>query len=66
MTLFSMIVLGLAGVLLAGSGLCGALFLALGDADWRRLALKLFRISMVLVLLWVNVALYAHIVASVF
>ena len=64
MVIFSWIVLGLAGLLLLLSGVCWAVFIANEDSDWRRLAVKLFRFSMVLVLLFVNVLIYKHIVAD--
>lgn len=62
MVIFSWVVLGLAGLLLLCSGISWAVYVANEDSDWRRLALKLFRFSMVLVLLFVNVLIYAHIV----
>jgi len=65
MVIFSWIVLGLAGLLLLFSGGCWVIFIANEDPDWRRLAVKLFRFSMVLVLLFVNVLIYTHIVAGV-
>jgi hypothetical protein len=64
MRIFSWIVLGLAGVLLAFSGICWAIFILIDDSDWRRLAIKVFRLSMVVLLFYVNVAIYAHIVAG--
>lgn len=65
MVIFSWIVLGLAGLLLLLSGIGWVVFLANEDPDWRRLAVKLFRFSMVLVLLFVNVFIYKHIVADI-
>ncbi len=65
MVIFSWIVLGLAGLLLLFSGVGWAVFIANEDPDWRRLAVKLFRFSMVLVLLFVNVLIYKHIVADI-
>ncbi|HEX3139889.1 MAG TPA: hypothetical protein VHQ87_07530 [Rhizobacter sp.] len=61
MLIFTWIVLGLAGLLLATSGACWGLFIALDNSDWRRMAVKVFRISMVFVLFYVNVFIYAHI-----
>jgi hypothetical protein len=61
MLIFTWIVLGLAGLLLLASGACWALFIALDNSDWRRLAVKVFRISMVFVLFYINVYIYAHI-----
>ena len=61
MLIFSWIVLGIAGLLLAASGACWGLFIALDDRDWRRLGIKVFRISMVFVLFYVNVTIYRHI-----
>ena len=65
MVTFSWVVLGLAGLLLLFSGVGWAIFIANEDSDWRRLAVKLFRYSMVLVLLFVNVLVYTHIVAGI-
>ncbi|KQW02509.1 hypothetical protein [Rhizobacter sp. Root1221] len=64
MVIFSWVVLGLAGLLLLFSGLSWGIFIANEDSDWRRLAVKVFRFSMVLVLLFVNVMIYAHIVSG--
>jgi len=61
MVIFSWIVLGLAGLLLVASGACWGLFLALDNADWRRLGVKVFRIAMVAVLFYINVTIYRHI-----
>jgi Na+-driven multidrug efflux pump len=61
MLIFTWIVLGFAGLLLIASGACWGLFIALDNSDWRRLAVKVFRISMVFVLFYVNVYIYAHI-----
>ena len=61
MLIFTWIVLGLAGLLLAASGACWGLFIALDNSHWRRLAVKVFRISMVVVLFYVNILIYAHI-----
>lgn len=61
MVIFTWIVLGLAGLLFAASGACWALFFTLDNSDWRRLAVKVFRIAMVFVLFYVNVYIYAHI-----
>jgi len=62
MVIFSWVVLGLAGFLLLCSGICWGVYIAIEDSDWRRLSVKLFRFSMVLLLLFVNVLIYAHIV----
>ena len=62
MVIFNWIVLGLAGLLLLGSGIAWGVYIAIEDSDWRRLAVKVFRFSMVLLLLFVNVTIYAHIV----
>jgi hypothetical protein len=61
MLIFSWIVLGIAGLLLAASAACWGLFIALDDRDWRRLGVKVFRISMVFVLFYINVTIYRHI-----
>jgi len=62
MVIFSWVVLGLAAFLLACSGVSWGVYVAIEDSDWRRLSVKVFRFSMVLVLLFVNVMIYAHIV----
>ena len=64
MVIFSWVVLGLAGFLLLCSGICWGVYIAIEDSDWRRLSVKLFRFSMVLLLLFVNVLIYAHIVSG--
>jgi hypothetical protein len=61
MVIFTWIVLGIAGLLLVASAACWGLFIALDNSDWRRLAVKVFRISMVFVLFYINVYIYAHI-----
>jgi Na+-driven multidrug efflux pump len=61
MVIFTWIVLGLAGLLLGASGVCWGVHLAFDNSDWRRLGVKIFRISMVFVLFYVNAAIYAHI-----
>ncbi len=61
MAIFTWIVLGIAGLLLAASGACWGLFIALDNSDWRRLAVKVFRIAMVFVLFYINAYVYAHI-----
>lgn len=61
MVIFTWIVLGIAGLLLAASGACWGLFVTLDQADWRTLAVKLFRIGVVFVLFYINVTIYRHI-----
>ncbi|MBC7957215.1 MAG: hypothetical protein H7Y33_15245 [Cytophagales bacterium] len=61
MLIFSWIVLGFAGLLLVASAGCWGLFLALDNADWRRLGVKVFRIAMVFVLFYINLTIYRHI-----
>lgn len=61
MVIFTWIVLGIAGLLLAASGACWGLYLAMDQSDWRKLGVKLFRISMVFVLFYINVTIYRHI-----
>jgi len=61
MAIFTWIVLGLAGLLLAVSAICWGIHLAVDNSDWRRLGVKIFRISMVFVLFYINAAIYAHI-----
>ena len=62
MVIFSWVVLGLAGFLLLCSGICWGVYIAIEDSDWRRLSVKVFRFAMVLLLLFVNVMIYAHII----
>jgi hypothetical protein len=62
MVIFSWVVLGLAGFLLLCSGVSWGVYVAIEDSDWRRLSVKVFRFAMVLLLLFVNVMIYAHIV----
>ena len=64
MVIFSWIVLGLASLLLAGSGVCWAVFLVFGHVDWRNLAVKTFRLALVPVLFYVNVVIYVRIVTD--
>jgi hypothetical protein len=64
MVIFNWVVLGLAGLLLLGSGVAWGVYIAIEESDWRRLAVRVFRFSMVLVLLGLNVNLYAHIVGG--
>lgn len=61
MVIFTWIVLGIAGLLLAASGACWGLYLAMDQSDWRKLGVKVFRISVVFVLFYVNVTIYRHI-----
>lgn len=61
MVIFTWIVLGIAGLLMAASAACWAVFIAADDSAWRRLAVKVFRISLVFVLLYINVYIYGHI-----
>lgn len=64
MVIFTWAALGLAGLLLLGSGAGWGVWIANEDPDWQRLAVRLFRYAMVLVLLFVNVMIYAHIVTG--
>lgn len=64
MVIFNWVVLGFAGVLLLGSGVAWGVYVAIEDSDWRRLAVRVFRYAMVLLLLAVNVNIYAHIVGG--
>lgn len=64
MIIFTWIILGLAGLLLTGSGVCWAVSLLLDDPDWRKLGVKTFRLAMVPVLFYVNVVIYVHIVTD--
>lgn len=64
MLIFTWIVLGLAGLLLAFSGVCWGVFITNEDSDWRRLAVKVFRQAMVLLLLFINVFVYARVIGG--
>jgi hypothetical protein len=61
MVIFSWIVAGIVGLLLAFSAICWGVYLAAENSDWKRLGVKVFRISMVFVLLYINVYVYRHI-----
>lgn len=65
MLIFTWIVLGLSGLLLLFSGVCWGVFITNEDSDWRRLAVRVFRQSMVLLLLFINVYVYARIIGGV-
>jgi hypothetical protein len=65
MVIFTWICLGLVSLLMAASGICWLLFILLDDSDWRRLGSKVFRYSLVFVLLYINIYVYAHIVRAV-
>jgi len=65
MLIFTWIVLGIAGLLLAGSAVCWVLHLVLGDTDWRKRGVKVFRVSMVFVLFYINASIYRHIFGAV-
>jgi|GEM_PF-2116603 len=62
MVIFSWICLGLTGLMLAGSGVAWGLSLVLDDSAWQKLGLKVFRLSMVVLLFYVNAMIYMHIV----
>lgn len=62
MVIFSWIVLGFAAFLLVCSGISRAVYVANEDSDWRRLSVKLFRFSMVLVLLFINTYIWGHVI----
>jgi hypothetical protein len=61
MVIFGWIIAGIVGLLLAFSGICWAIFIAADNSDWKRLGIKVFRIALVFVLLYINVYVYAHI-----
>ena len=61
MVIFGWIVAGIVGLLLAFSAVCWGVFIAADNSDWKRLGVKVFRIAMVFVLLYINVYVYAHI-----
>ncbi|MBX3622287.1 MAG: hypothetical protein KF891_20165 [Rhizobacter sp.] len=60
MVIFTSIVLGIAGLLLLASAVCWGIFIAADNSDWKRLGVKVFRISMVFVLFYVNGLIYGH------
>ncbi len=61
MVIFGWIIAGIVGLLLVFSGICWGVYLAAENSDWRRLGIRVFRISLVFVLLYINVYVYAHI-----
>ena len=61
MVIFSWIVLGIAGLLLAVSTVCYGIHIAVDNSDWKRLGVKVFRVAMVFVLFYINGMIYAHI-----
>jgi hypothetical protein len=60
MVIFSWIFLGAAGLLLLASAVCWGMFIAADNDDWKRLGVKIFRLSMVCVLFYINGMIYAH------
>ena len=62
MLIFSWIMLGVAALLLLGSGIAWGMFLAMEDKHWQKLGIKVFRIAMVVLLFYVNAMVYLHIV----
>ena len=63
MIIFSWIVLGLAVLMLLASGVAWGLFIAMDDTRWQELGIRIFRLSMVVLLFYINVMIYAHIVS---
>lgn len=61
MVIFGWIIAGIVGLLLVFSAVCWGVFIAADNSDWKRLGVKVFRIAMVFVLLYINVYVYAHI-----
>lgn len=61
MVIFGWIIAGIVGLLLLISAVCWGIFLAADNSDWKRLGIKVFRISLVFVLLYINVYVYGHI-----
>jgi len=62
MVVFSWIFLGLTGLMLVGSGIAWGLSVVMDDSAWQKLGLKVFRLSMVVLLFYVNGVIYVHIV----
>ena len=60
MVIFSWIVLGIAGFLLLASAVCWGLFVAADRYEFKQLGVKIFRISMVFVLFYINAMIYGH------
>ncbi|MBL0727950.1 hypothetical protein [Piscinibacter sp. HJYY11] len=61
MVIFGWIIAGIAGLLFAFSAVCWGIHIAVDNSDWKRLGIKVFRIGLVFVLLYINVYVYAHI-----
>lgn len=61
MRIFGWVIAAIVGLLLAFSAVCWGIFIAADNSDWKRLGIKVFRIAMVFVLLFINVQIYAHI-----
>lgn len=61
MVIYGWITAGIVGLLLVFSAICWGVFLAADNDDWKRLGVKTFRISLVFVLLYINVYIYAHV-----
>ncbi len=60
MLTFTWITLGLAALLLLASAACWGVHVAIDDRDWRRLGIKVFRFALVVLLFYVNAAIYGH------
>ncbi|HEY0819901.1 MAG TPA: hypothetical protein VGD46_14050 [Rhizobacter sp.] len=61
MVIFGWIMAGIAGLLFTFSAVCYGIHLAVDNSDWKRLGVRIFRIGLVFVLLYINVYVYAHI-----
>lgn len=61
MVIFTWVVLGIAGLLLVASTVCYGIHLAIDSYDWKRLSVKVFRVSMVFLLFYINGMIYMHI-----
>jgi hypothetical protein len=61
MVIFGWIIAGIVGLLFAFSAVCWGIHIAVDNSDWKRLGVRVFRIGLVFVLLYINVFVYAHI-----
>lgn len=61
MVIFGWIIAAIVGLLLVFSAICWGIFIAADNSDWKHLGVKVFRIALVFVLLYINVFVYAHI-----
>lgn len=65
MEIFFWIVGGLTGLLLALSGVCWAIFIAMDSPDWHKLGVRIFRWAKSLALLLFNVWIWGRVVGTI-